>query len=227
MVILKKFIICLYRTLLPISFRDSSIAAKLKSKMLRHEWIYNSDYYEKYVEGPAVRSAERIATTIVKSFNVTCVIDVGCGTGALLEALRNRGCYVFGLEYSKAALSYCYSRRLNVDRFDLEKNVYADNRTFDVAISLEVAEHLPEIASDRYVDLLTFLSRVIIFTAAPPGQGGPGHINEQPPLYWITKFQNRGFKHDEDLSQRWSESWKAAGDVESWYHKNLMIFRQP
>ena len=207
MEITKKVITNLYRILLPLSVRQLPIVTKLKSKLLRHDWIYNSDYFDKIVEGPAVRSAERIANSILNSFKVTCVIDVGCGTGALLEALRDRGCDVFGLEYSEAALKYCHARQLNVARFDLERDVFTDNRTFDVAISMEVAEHLPEIVADQYVDLLTCLARVIVFTAASPGQGGPDHVNEQPPLYWITKFQERGFDYAEELTQRWRENW--------------------
>jgi hypothetical protein len=108
----------------------------------------------------------------------------------------------------------------------LERDVFNDNRTFDVVVSIEVAEHLPGIVADRYVDLLTRLSRVVVFTAAPPGQGGADHVNDQPPSYWVTKFQQRGFEHAEELSHRWRESWKAAGDVESWYYKNLMVFRR-
>jgi hypothetical protein len=104
--------------------------------------------------------------------------------------------------------------------------VFNVDRTFDLAVSMEVAEHLPEMVADRYVDLLTRLSQVIVLTAAPPGQGGTAHLNEQPPSYWISKFQQRGFTHAEELSRRWRESWKAAGDVKHWYHHNLMIFRQ-
>ena len=216
----------IYRSLLPASVRTSAIVTKLKAQLLGHDWIYSTDYYESAVEGPAVRSASRIANSIFNDFEPTRVIDVGCGTGALLEALRDRGCEVFGLEYSEAALKYCRSRRLSVAKFDLERDVFNDNRTFDVAVSMEVAEHLPEMVADRYVDLLTRLSQVIVFTAAPPGQGGTAHLNEQPPSYWISKFQQRGFTHAQELSRRWRESWKAAGDVKHWYHQNLMILRQ-
>jgi len=216
----------MYRTLFPASVRKHPIVAKLKSHLLRHDWIYDSDYYGSAVEGPAVRSAGRIANSILNDFKATSIIDVGCGTGALLEALRDRGCEVFGLEYSEAALKYCRSRRLSVAKFDLERDAFNDNRTFDVAVSMEVAEHLPEMVADRYVDLLTRLSQVIVFTAAPPGQGGVDHVNEQPPSYWISKFQQHGFKYAEELSQRWRESWKAADDVDLWYHQNLMIFQQ-
>jgi hypothetical protein len=92
---------------------------------------------------------------------------------------------------------------------------------------MEVAEHLPARTADRYVRLLTSLSSVIVFSAAPPGQGGrtgTDHINEQPPLYWITKFDRCGFWHDEALSRTWSKHWSAAGDVALCSHQNLMLF---
>jgi SAM-dependent methyltransferase len=216
----------LYHALLPTSVQTSPLVARLKTQLLAHDWIYDAEYYAQTIEGPAARSAVTIAAAIFTDLKPSSVIDVGCGTGVLLEALRARGCEVFGLEYAEAALKYCRARRLNVRQFDLERQVFTDTRTFDVAVSMEVAEHLPERVADRYVDLLTRLSPVIVFTAAPPGQGGSDHVNEQPPAYWIAKFQQRGFAHAEELSQRWRERWKAAGDVESWYYKNLMIFRR-
>ena len=181
MTIVKSIIRSIYRSLLPASVRTSSIVTNLKVRLLRtflrfrrsHDWIYNSEYYERSIEGPAVGSAKGIASSIFNDLKAIRVIDVGCGTGALLEALRDRGCEVFGLEYSEAALKYCRSRRLSVAKFDLEKDVFNVNRTFDVAVSMEVAEHLPEMVADRYVDLLTRLSQVVVLTAAPPGQGGP------------------------------------------------------
>lgn len=223
---IKRVIQNLYNTLLPASVRDTTIVAKLKEPLLGHGWLYDSDYFDRDVEGPAVRSAGRIAHSILNEFRVTRVIDVGCGTGALLEVLRDMGCEVFGLEYADAALKYCHARRLDVAKFDLERNIFNDNRTFDVAVSMEVAEHLPEMAADRYVDLLTRLSPIIVFTAAPPGQGGTDHVNEQLPSYWINKFRQRGFEHTEEISERWRETWKATGDVQSFYRQNLMIFRR-
>lgn len=216
----------LYRKLLPSIVRNSQLVSKIKLQLLGHDWVYNEDYYTHTVEGPAARSSATIAKSIVNEFNPESVIDVGCGTGALLEALRGNGCKVFGLEYSEAGLEFCRARHLDVIKFDLEKDSLSDNRTFDVAVSMEVAEHLPEMIADRYIELLTQLSRNIIFTAAPPGQGGADHVNEQPPSYWIDKYQHHGFHYNENQSKKWRDSWKSSGEVEGWYHNNLMIFQQ-
>ena len=131
------------------------------------------------------------------------------------------------LSIRKQPSSHCRSRKLSVQKFDLETDIFNDDRAFDLAVSMEVAEHLPQTCADRYIDLLARLSPVIVFTAAPPGQGGTAHLNEQPLSYWISKFQERGFSLAEELSRRWRENWDAAGDVKHWYWQNLMIFQKP
>jgi SAM-dependent methyltransferase len=215
----------IYRLVVPLSIRSSSFVQNLKPYSLRHNVIYDEKFYDSGVEGPAALSAGAISESIFYDLEPKSIIDVGCGTGALLEALNGKGCKVFGLEYSSIGLDYCRSRGLDVLKFNLEKDVLKSKLTFDVAISMEVAEHLPEKVADRYIDLLTSLADTIIFTAAPPGQGGNHHINLQFPSYWISKFQDRCFEYDQTMSTRWRDDWKASGSVRSWYHNNLMIFR--
>jgi hypothetical protein len=144
---------------------------------------------------------------------------------------------VKGLEYADAALARCRARGLDVARFDIEHDGLRDatggggdregNGTagWDVVLSMEVAEHLPEAIADPYVDLLCAAAPVVVMTAAPPGQGGTNHVNEQPPGYWIAKFADRGFDHDAQTTRRMSADWAEAG-VTWWYHRNLLIFRR-
>jgi len=209
----------IYRVVVPLSIWTSRLVSRLKGFIYEypfaHDAIYDSDYYASTVEGPAVSSAEAISQSILLDLRPNTIVDVGCGTGALLEALRRRGCQVLGLEYSEAALRYCRSRDLDVRKFDLERDTLADDRTFDV-----------EKISGHYVALLARLSSVVVFTAAPPGQGGHDHVNEQPPSYWISKFQALGFAYDEELSRLWRESWREKAVVAYWYFQNVMIFRR-
>ena len=59
---------------------------------------------------------------------------------------------------------------LTVYNFDWQKK-------FDVAFTIEIAEHLPETSADTFCKLLTDASDVVIFSAARVGQTGLGHGN--------------------------------------------------
>lgn len=198
----------------------------LNSWLIGHDGVYNAQYYQNTVEAPAVQGAPIIFDSIMRAFNPATLIDVGCGTGALLEVFRERGIRVAGLEFSEAALLYCRQRGLDVRKFDIENDRLPPAENFDVAVSMEVAEHLPAKVAAHYVALLSKLSNVIVFTAAHPGQGGQDHVNEQPPSYWIAKFAAQGLIHDELTTRSWKHQWRESGLVASWYSENLMVFRR-
>lgn len=188
-----------------------------------HDEIYTDEFYRKAVDPQAQQSGGIIAATIVDGLRPRSAVDLGCGTGVLLAGLQARGVRALGLEYSEAALLICRERGLDVRRFDLEKDALCE--MFDVAISTEVAEHLPARCAEHYVDVLCGAAPTVVFTAATPGQGGTDHVNEQPHSYWIEKFRSRGFALDEPASLRWRAAWEAAGVV-WWFHRNLMLFRK-
>jgi SAM-dependent methyltransferase len=214
----------IYSRLMPESIRTSGFMTRVK-EVVPHDLMYDAEYYVE-AEEHARKASATIAASIMTDLKPHSVIDVGCGTGALLEALRDYGCQVFGLEYAEGGLEFCRSRQLDVRKFDLERDTFDSGRVFDVAISTEVAEHLPERCADRYVDLLTKAAPKIVFTAAFPGQGGTDHVNEQPASYWIEKFAARGHTFNEPMSQQWRQRWKEAG-IARWYWMNAMVFTKP
>jgi SAM-dependent methyltransferase len=190
-------------------------------KRAEHDEVYDAAYYEKVDEG-MTRSAAVIARHVVQEFRPKTVIDIGCGTGALLAALRDQGVLGVGFEHSRAALAFCQSRGLDVRHFDVESATPL-GALADVAISTEVAEHLPEAFADRFVALLCGAAPIVVVTAAIPGQGGTDHVNEQPNSYWVQKFEAAGFTLDESMTNAWRSSWRAQG-TEDCYSANVMTF---
>lgn len=218
-------ILSITKSLIPRSIKRWKLVRALGSK-LPHSFVYDAKYYEEAIEGPAAFSSKEMARLIARWNEPKSVLDVGCGTGALMEALTKLGCKTTGLEYSENGLKFCRERGLDVTRFDLESDSLEESQSFDVVVSMEVAEHLPEISADRYIKLLTGSGDQVVFTAAPPGQGGKDHVNEQPADYWIEKFAKEGFEYLPNETAAWKEEWKESGQVKSWYYTNLLLLRR-
>jgi SAM-dependent methyltransferase len=225
-----------YRAMLPLSLRTKLFLLmpaplqRLKLRLVsrleknaRHDEIYDAEYYAKTVEPGMAVSACQMADSLVKEFAPKLVVDVGCGTGGLMMALRGLGVQCTGLEYAKAAIEICRQRGLNVLQFDLESGEPCELRA-DLAVSTEVAEHLPASCADAYVGLLCAIAPMVVLTAAPPTEhGGTDHVNEQPNEYWIEKFTARGRQYQKVLSIRLREQWNHS-NVSGIYGRSLMIF---
>lgn len=168
----------------------------------------------------AACSAERITSLVFPALAPHSVLDVGCAVGVWLAAWQRAGaadiCGVDG--------DYVDSSRLHIpgDRFfrhDL--NLPFDlGRRFDLVQSLEVAEHLPAAAAAGFVASLVRHSKRVLFSAAPPGQGGENHINEQPYDYWRALFAVHGYKPIDWLRPLLAND----SAVARWYRYNLMIY---
>lgn len=69
------------------------------------------------------------------------VLDAGCGTGKLLETMRDRGYKTVGVDYSDEALFFARQRGLTkIVRGDINMNPFADE-AFDAIVSLDVLYH--------------------------------------------------------------------------------------
>ncbi|MCS6958990.1 MAG: class I SAM-dependent methyltransferase [Pseudanabaenaceae cyanobacterium SKYGB_i_bin29] len=152
---------------------------------------------------------------------VQSVVDVGCGTGSWLAKVQS----LFGItDILGIDGDYVERDRLEipVDKFlshDLIEPLPIQRR-FDLVICLEVAEHLPYTCAATFIQTLTELGDVILFSAAIPLQPGTNHINTQFPHYWLQLFQERGYKCIDCLRDKfWQDS-----RVEWWYAQNMLLF---
>ena len=167
-----------------------------------------------------------MAGSIVQHFTPSRVVDYGCGTGSLLAALRELGVDAAGTEFSVTARRYCSRKGLRVVPMDFRQRFsHLPLGTADIATSFEVGEHLPHRNAADFVRLLDETAPVIVFSAATPGQGGSGHINEQPHSFWQQLFREQGQACDHRETDSLRAEW-AARAVEPWYSANVMVFRR-
>lgn len=180
--------------------------------------LYDGEFFE-IVTSTASAAARRVVPHIVRWLGPSSVVDVGCGEGAWLAAFAAAGCSVVGVDGE-----HVDKERLLVppEAFvvhDLEQPIRLAER-FDLAVSLEVAEHLTPARAEGFVDDLVGLSSRVLFSAATPGQGGYGHVNEQPHTYWVRLFEDRGYATTTVLQRTFADD----SDIAFWYRDNMMLF---
>lgn len=181
--------------------------------------IYDDGFFE-YLREKSRKSAQEIVPIVCNLVNPQSVVDVGCGTATWLAVFKEQGIkQVFGVDGD-----YVDRQKLEIESekfyaFDLKQPLLLEQK-FDLAVSLEVAEHLPLDTADTFIDSLTNLSSVVLFSAAIPEQGGVDHINEQWQDYWVDKFANKGYEVIDCIRP---EIWQN-DNVSYWYAQNILLF---
>ncbi len=159
---------------------------------------YKRDFFEQRHDR-TVSSAELVLRVVWDLIGpIRSAVDVGCGVGTWLAVLKNYGASdvvgVDGRWVDPALLRIPHDHFVPADLSQPDAlSSLLGNRTFDLGISLEVAEHLPRTAARKFISELARLSGCVLFSAAIPGQGGVNHLNEQWPDYWVTIFREYGF----------------------------------
>jgi len=169
---------------------------------------------------PSKRSAMAVVPHVLEWVRPGSVIDVGCGLGMWASAFRELGVEtVHGMDGHGVPVDQLLIPAEDFTAVDLTGPVTTE-RTYDLVVSLEVAEHLPASSAERFVRTLTELGPVILFSGAVPHQRGAHHVNEQWPDYWARLFAQFGYRAVDCLRSRiWNDE-----RVEPYYCQNSIIY---
>lgn len=196
----------------------------LKQRAFHQTLGYDTQYYE------AIRSSNQfcypiLAHAVLAELPSKSLADIGCGSGDISLAFVQEGCAsVFSCDYSEDAVRLARSKGLtHTKQVDLTAIGHLEAKA-DLCICLEVAEHIPERYASHLCRLLCEVAPNLVFTAAPPGQGGNFHLNEQPRSYWITKMEEVGLIYDASAVTRIRQRF--LGRMIRDYDDNLMVFRR-
>jgi hypothetical protein len=187
------------------------------------DWLTYNPLVFLYFHEHAIANAPTVARTFEEVFpEADRFVDAGAGSGAYAAELRRRGHIVVAYEYARLGRVIARLQGVHARPFDLAQAVVATPSECDLAYSFEVAEHLPPELGDRLVAFLAASAPTIVFTAAPPGQGGSGHVNEQERPYWVERFRNHGMVEHQELRDRVAAGFRVARS--SWLAANVMVF---
>jgi 2-polyprenyl-3-methyl-5-hydroxy-6-metoxy-1,4-benzoquinol methylase len=180
--------------------------------------LYDEAFYAAQIPGSEL-SARIVLNELFAFYKPKTLIDIGCGAGTWVKVANELGVEkTLGIDGEYAIQNLLIPR----DNF-LPKNLNQPLEQlghFDLAMSLEVAEHLEVDRAQGFIDDICKTSKVVLFSAAIPHQGGTGHINENWPEYWAEKFKKNGYFPIDCLrEQLWTNE-----KVEWWYSQNVLLF---
>jgi SAM-dependent methyltransferase len=185
--------------------------------------LYNEDFYKGEQDG-SLNSASIIVNTILEYIKPKSVIDVGCGTGAFLKAFKdNHVNTIKGIDGEWVKNNMLLIPEDNFIKADISAPFHLNSdcdSQFDLALCLEVGEHISSSKSDILIQNLVKLSNIILFSAAIPFQGGTHHINERPPKYWAKKFKTKGYECLDIIRFKLFEY----PQVSSFYKQNVLLY---
>jgi SAM-dependent methyltransferase len=183
---------------------------------------YDEAFFREQLETTR-RSAGKVVPVVVEALAPASVIDVGCGVGCWLEEFNRHGVTdLLGVDGDYIDRSMLAVAPGQFVAHDLERPLNLDRR-WDLAVSLETAEHLSPERAESFVDDLVGLAPAVLFSAAIPGQGGVAHVNERWQDYWAELFARRGYQCVDCIRRRiWDDP-----AVDPWYAQNTLLYVDP
>jgi len=156
--------------------------------------------------------------------DVQSIMDFGCGMGCWSAVLHKKGFSRFQLiDHPSIPLDkILFPDKACFLGVDLDKELPAVIKS-DLVICTEVLEHFSTKRSLELLDFITDCADLILFSAAIPGQGGVGHMNEQRHAFWHNEFSKRGYK--------WFDGFKPAlvhqKEIPFYLRQNLFFYYKP
>lgn len=143
-----------------------------------------------------------------KKFSIKSLVDVGAGLGFQVAKAKELGLEAIGVEGDPNVINE------HTVLHDFREGSYFLDKTYDLAYSCEFLEHVQEKYMSNYMPIFT-KCKYILITAAPPGWGGDGHVNEQPESYWIEIFR----ENDIIFNKKYTDYIRSISNMNQ--HRNL------
>jgi SAM-dependent methyltransferase len=186
--------------------------------------IYDRDFFaewgrthERYVE-----SARIITDVLHNLYKPKRLVDLGAGCGVYSRLFADKGVQVVAVDGVVPPPEFSFDFPVQVrDLTAPFENVWG---VFDLALCLEVAEHIPETLADAFLENLARFSDRLLLSAAQPNQGGHHHVNEQPKRYWVAKLAAHGFAYDRKATGRIQTALAAARPPYMWMAEQISVY---
>jgi len=188
--------------------------------------IYPPAFFARWGRANAayVASARVIADELQRQLAPRRLVDVGCGCGVYAERFARLGVEVVAIDGVRAPAAAGFGVEVAIR--DLTAPLVDEWGRFDLALCLDVGEHIPKELCDVFLDNLCGLADTLVLSCAPPGQGGDHHVNEQPKRWWIARLAEHGFAYQRPATGRLCERFKRLRPPLMWMWEQISVYRR-
>lgn len=154
---------------------------------------YDENFYSRR-KALSRQSAEVVLAPLIEVLKPASMLDVGCGTGSWLAVAGELGVSQrLGIDGGTVPRDQLEIPETSFVAQDLNQPLQHQGRV-DLAMCLEVAEHLAPERGESLVAELVERSDAVLFGAAIPEQIGTHHINCRWQSYWAQLFAQHGYR---------------------------------
>jgi hypothetical protein len=183
----------------------------------KHEWFDSLKWQRPWIE--------KMAGWWVGAFGVPkVVLDFGAGDGWWCKSFYDMGANVWAVELYEEAREFI-PPQVQFIQHDLREPANLNSRA-DLVICLEVAEHIPKPSGGVLVQTVCgHAANHILFSSAPPGQAGTGHINLQPQKYWRGLFSDHRCEFNAEMTGKTRRAFEnIVNETFEFLPRNIQVF---
>lgn len=190
------------------------------------EQIYDEAFFAEWgrQNRPYVESARIIADELFSRFEPRRLVDLGCGCGAHASRFIELGVEVLAIDGVVPPAAHVFEVPVVVR--DLTVPFANEWDRFDLAVCLDVGEHIPVELCDLFLENVTRFSDTLLLACASPGQGGHHHVNEQPKRWWTARLAEHGFAYDRPTTGKLCERFKVLRPPLMWMWEHISVYRR-